>query len=296
MQLNSQIACFIKVAEHQSFTLAAEQLHITPTAVSKQVKAFEAKLGEQLFIRTTRVVSLTEFGELLYERCKGLQSELDSIAQFIATKKGVPHGKLTVLVSTIMGKQILMPKLKAFYERYPEIELELIFSEEDDALKSQRYDIFVGFPQIPPYTDLLKYRKVAEVKNILCASPSYIKQHGEPKTAEDLLTAKFISHTLRAPQYALPLADGNKIMTSKPVMLMNNFDALNMACREGIGIFLTGDVLVAEDLAQGKLVQVLADYDFQHYDIYLFYRNTAYEIPKIRSLIEFLSMGSSLDI
>lgn len=287
MQLNSQIECFIKVAEHQSFTLAAEQLHITPTAVSKQVKAFEAKLGEQLFIRTTRVVELTEFGELLYERCKVLQMELASIEQFIQTKKGVPHGKLTVLVSTIMGKQILLPKLKQFNETFPKIELEIIFSEEDDELKSQHYDVFLGFPQIPPYTDLLKYRKVSEVKNILCASPSYIKQYGYPEKPEDLIDSVFISHTLRAPKYALPLANGKKLMISKPIMTMNNFDALNAACREGIGLFLTGDVLVADDLKNKRLIQVLADIDFQHYDIYLFYRNTAYEIPKIKAFIDF---------
>lgn len=289
MQINPQLECFLKVAECQSFTLAAEKLHITPTAVSKQVKLFESRLGEQLFVRTTRTVALTEFGELLYQRCKILQQQLFSVEQFIQSKKETPSGKLKVLVSTIMGKQIVLPKLKAFNDKYPEIELELQFSEQDKAVREQEIDVMVGFPQIPPWTDQFKYRKVAEVKNILCASPNYIEQYGCPQTPEDLLQAKFISHTLRSPNYFLPLANGKQLMIAPPVMTMNNFDALNAACLDGIGLFLTGDVLVKTYLDNGELIQVLPEFEFRHYDIYIFYRHYDYEIPKLRAFVDFYS-------
>lgn len=287
MKLPSQLACFLKVAEFQNFSLAAASLHITTTAVSKQIKNLESEIKEPLFIRTTRSVTLTDIGEMLYKRCKVLNDEITSIQQLIESKRAQPQGPLKILVSTILSKSFILKHLHEFIEKYPLIELEIIFSEEDTALSYKDIDVMVGFPAIPPYTDQLKYKKMFSTKNILCASPAYIKKHGMPEKPSDLLTAKFISHTLRKDNYDLPLANNKRLPCAKPIMTMNNFEALNQACCNGIGIFLTADSLVRTELANHQLIYILPKLDFATHDIFMFYRPYHYERPKIRAFVEF---------
>lgn len=287
MKLPSQLICFLKVAEYQNFSLAAASLHITTTAVSKQIKNLESTIKEPLFIRTTRSVTLTDIGEMLYKRCKVLDDEMSSIQQLLESKKSQPQGPLKVLVSTILSKSFVLNYLREFTEKYPLIELEILFSEEDTALSHKDIDVMVGFPAIPPYTDQLKYKKMFGTKNILCASPAYIKKYGKPQKPSDLLKAKFISHTLRKDNFNLPLADNKRLPCAKPIMVMNNFEALNQACCDGIGLFLTADSLVQTELSTKKLVCILSNLHFATYDIFMFYRPYDFDRPKIRAFVEF---------
>lgn len=287
MKLPTQLACFLKVAEYQSFNLAAKHLHITTTAVSKQIKNLEATIKEQLFVRTTRTVVLTDIGEMLYLRCRVLEDELSSIQQLLESKKPRPEGTLKVLVSSILSKSFILKHLNQFTEIYPHIRLNIIFSEEDSALSHKDIDVIVGFPPIYPHTEQLKYRLMYQTKNILCASPSYIKRHGEPKQPRDLLNAKLISHTMREDNFDLRLANGNSLPSAKPIVVMNNYEALNQACCDGVGLFLTADTLVEAELKSKKLVQILPDIPFAVYDIFMFYRPYHFELPKIRAFVEF---------
>lgn len=284
-----QIVCFLRVAELCSFSSAANALHLTPTAVSKQIKNLEQVIGEQLFLRTTRTVQLTEFGTLFYQRCKSIEQQITSINQFIESNREVPQGELKILVSTITSKEWVLKHLSEFMNTYPLLKLELIFSEDDNALSQPDIDIMVGFPVIPPSTETLKYRKMYSVNNILCASKDFVSQYGKPETAEDVPDFKIISHTLRKPAHFLPLANGSQIHCAEPIMYMNNFDSLNQACLAGIGMFLTGDSLVKSWLDSGELIRLLPQYSFRHYDIFMFYRDYDFELPKIRAFLDFFT-------
>lgn len=287
MYNRGQIRCFLKVAELASFSLAANTLHLTPTAVSKGIKNLEQSIGEQLLLRTTRSVALTEFGRLFYERCKGIEEQITAVNQFIESNREQPQGELKVLVSTITSKEWVLKHIPNFLKTYPLLRLELDFSEEDEALARADIDIMVGFPVIPPITEALKYRKMYSVNNILCASRDFVAQYGMPTRAEDLSQFKIISHSLRKPAHFLPLANGGQLHCAQPIVYMNNFDALNQACLAGVGLFLTGDSLVRPWLDSGELVQVLPQYTFRHYDIFMFYRAYDFELPKIRAFIDF---------
>lgn len=192
-----------------------------------------------------------------------------------------------MLVSTILSKSFVLNHLREFIEKYPLIELDILFSEEDTALSHKEVDVMVGFPAIPPYTDQLKYKKMFQTKNVLCASPTYLKKYGKPEKPADLLKAKFISHTLRKDNFDLPLADNKRLPCSKPIMVMNNFEALNKACCDGIGLFLTADSLIQTELATGKLICLLPKINFATYDIFMFYRPYDFDRPKIRAFVDF---------
>ncbi|WP_158617408.1 LysR substrate-binding domain-containing protein [Legionella sp. km772] len=196
---------------------------------------------------------------------------------------------MKLLVSTITAKKWVLSHLNDFVCMYPQIELELVFSEEDEALGRPEFDIMIGFPVIPPLTEALKYRKMYTINNILCASKSFVERYGQPVIAEDLPRFKIISHTLRKPAHFLTLASGEQIYCGKPILYMNQFSALNQACLDGVGIFLTGDSLVQTWLDSGDLIQLLPHYEFRQHDIYMFYRAYDYELPKIRVLLDFFT-------
>ena len=289
MYNRGQIVCFLKVAELSNFSLAATSLHITPTAVSKSIKNLEHSIDEQLLVRTTRHVGLTEFGRLFYDRCKKIEEQILLVNQFIESNREQPQGQLKVLVSTITSKDWVLKHLSDFMEKYPLLRLELDFSEDDEAFTRPDIDVMVGFPVIPPMTEALNYRKMYSVNNILCASQAFVAKYGMPMTAQELPDFKIISHSLRKPAHFLPLANGSQLHCAEPIIYMNNFDALNQACLDGVGLFLTGDSLVKTWLESGELVQVLSQYAFKHYDIFMFYKAYDFELPKIRAFVDFFS-------
>ncbi len=283
----SQLRCFIKVAEYLNYNRAAEELCITATAVSKQIKNLESQLGEKLFIRDTRKVQLTVFGFTLLEKCQKLFRQTQLIEQFIESRQTIPQGQITVLVSTILARELILDRLADFINQYPLIECEFLFSEQDNDLARKDIDVMVGFPEIPPFTDQLNYRKMNPVTNILCAAPSLIEKYGMPVHTSDLMSFPFISHSLRKPATELPLGNGTYLPCPKPILFMDDFNALNQACKKGIGLFLTGDRLVESALKEKTLIQVLPEIEFKRYEVFTFYRPHGFELPKIKAFLDF---------
>ena len=136
-----------------------------------------------------------------------------------------------------------MDHLQKYMKHYPKVTLEIVFSQFYTDLSRQDFDIMVGFPTYAPFTEPLKFRKMYEVNNIVCASPKFIKQYGAPKTGADLLKFKIIGHGEYKPNYSFPLADGHFLATATPVLYLSDFDAVTEAGLAGIGLFLTGDIL-----------------------------------------------------
>ncbi|WP_454785549.1 LysR family transcriptional regulator [Legionella sp. WA2024007413] len=283
----SQLRCFIKVAEYLSYNRAAAELCITPTAVSKQVKNLEDQLGEKLFIRDTRKVQLTVFGVVLLEKFQKLLAETQRIEQFIESRQSIPQGQITILVSTILAKELILDRLAEFMAQYPLIECEFLFSEQDNDLARKDIDVMVGFPEIPPFTDHLKYRKMSPINNILCAAPSLIQRYGMPVRPFDLMDFPFISHSLRKPATELPLENGTYLSCPHPILFMDDFNALNQACKKGIGLFLTGDTLVEQALKEKTLIHILPEIKFKQYEIFTFYHSYGSELPKVRAFLDF---------
>lgn len=221
------------------------------------------------------------------EKSKQLLKEAADVEQYIETRQSKPQGQLKVLVSTILSKSFILNRLPEFIKAHPLIHCEFIFSEQDKELSRNDIDIMVGFPEIPPYTDKLKYRRMNPVQNILCAAPTLVTCYGAPKQVKDLMGFPFISHSLRKPALSLPLANGKHISCPPPILFMDEFNALNQACKDGVGVFLTGDVLVEQELSEGALIQLFPEIKFKRYEIYSFYQSYGYEVPKIRAFLDF---------
>jgi DNA-binding transcriptional LysR family regulator len=246
-------------------------------------------IGEQLFVRSTRQVTLTEFGEGFYQQCKSVEEHWQSLGGFLQSHKAEPQGKLKIAVSSrTLGLEQLFKKLDAFTSAYPQIELDINVIEEPTlASEKDPADILFGFSELPGITDNLKYKHLSTTRNILCASPAFIKKYGMPKKAEDLVNYKFINHSLRNPSNVIKLADGKEVITAKPHIVINSFEALTELCAQGLGIFLTGESLANEKIAQKKLVSILPDLAYREFKVYLFYRPMMYEQANVRAFVDF---------
>ncbi len=146
-----------------------------------------------------------------------------------------------------------------------------------------------GFPAIDNLVDTFRYKLLYSVKNILCIAPSLLKKLGPLETVGDIKKFPTITHTLRLPRTHIYLANNQKIPCQPPSLVMNNFDQLNNAGIEGLGMFLTGDCLIEQALASGKLISCLSHLDFRHYEIFMFFRDKGFEHASTRGLVDFFS-------
>lgn len=289
MKTIAQIETFILLADMKNFNKVADKLDISTTAVSKQIKALEKNLDKQLFIRTTRKVELTEFGELFLLHCRELMEKVEDIEAFITLKKNVPQGKLKIICSLTLGKDLLLKYLPQFIEKYPLIDLVIEFSEDTRTKKFENWDIHFAFADDVGFTDNMRYRKLFTVSQLLCASPNYLKKYKKISTIDDLIDHKFITLNLRKPNNEIKLVKNKIVKTPTPSIIMNNFSALTEACVSGMGILLIGDYIAKPYLESGKLVKVLPDLSYKKFDIYLFYRAMKYELPKVKAFVDFYS-------
>jgi DNA-binding transcriptional LysR family regulator len=183
----------------------------------------------------------------------------------------------------------LLEYLPEFCQLYPEITLNIEYSENTTGITEKYGDIHFAYPIHQGVTDEMRYRYLFKVKHMLSAAPSYLKKHRSIKTTKDLLAHQYINLDLRDPLDAFSLANGKTIAMPKPYLVMNNFNALLQACVNGMGLLLTADKFAQPYLDSGKLVSVLPKLNYRQLDIYIFYRAMKYELPKVRAFVDFYS-------
>lgn len=284
-----QVLCFLSVCETEHFARAAELMHITPTAMSKQIKALEASLEQPLFFRHTREVSLTPFGELFKERLQPFIREYDSLNAFISEQEQTVSGTLTILINRLFRSDELTHVLQSFLSQFPSVNLHIDYSESAYDMRELRYDMMIGFPSIDGVVDDFHYKKLTTVKNYLVAAPSLLKQYGPLTHASDIKKFPMLTHRLRLPGTKINLANGKTIACNKPIMVLNDFQALHEASVNGLGLFLSADVIADDAIAARQLVACLPELNYRHYQLYLFYRRKSHLGRLLNALTSSLS-------
>ncbi|MCD6047449.1 MAG: Transcriptional regulator [Gammaproteobacteria bacterium] len=283
-----EIRTFILVADSESFTRAAQILEVSPTAVSKQIKKLENAIQEDLFIRTTRQVRLTEFGSQLYHAAKGLQSQWDNVQSLILSKDKCPKGTLKIASSLVVANRFIIPNLLEFRERYTNLNIELKLAERIPDMNREDIDILVGFSATHNLPQNLKAKKLFDSRVILVASPSYLEKYGCPKKEKDLLRHQFISHALRSTDNEFSLMNKKSLKFAKPVIVVNALESMLELCVKGNGIALIGETLAKKYLEKGELVRILPNLPYPSHIVCLYYQPLAHQQAKIRYFIDFL--------
>ncbi|MEM7068281.1 MAG: LysR family transcriptional regulator [Pseudomonadota bacterium] len=283
-----KLRIFHAVAEAGSFTHAADKLNLSQSAISRQVSGLEADLKVPLFHRHARGLVMTEQGETLYATAHDVLLKLDSVQSKLVDSKERPEGKLKVTTTVGLGTGWLTTRIHEFLELYPDVQLELILADKELDLITREADCAIWLRQ-PTNPDLIQ-RKLFTVHMHVYASPSYIKNNGQPTTLEDLKGHRLIAYGDNAPNY---LTGTNWILTAgleggkkrEAKFLVNNLRALRRVCEEGQGICVLPDYIVEDRHA---LVQIFPQIDVPEFDTYFCYMGELRNTAKLKVFRDFL--------
>ena len=289
MDIASQMILFANVVDHGSFSATARSLGLTPSAVSKQISQLEDRLGVRLLNRSTRHVSTTLEGRTFYERCAQISAEVHRAEELAQSFSGRPQGNLRVAATVAFGKARILPLIPAFTARYPMLKVTLELTDRAIDLSESGYDLAIRFPEQITDTSLVAC-KLARSKRLLCAAPAYIASHGEPKTPADLKNHNCLRISTVTHWNDWHFRKGNETwtVTANGNFDANSADAVYHATLAGLGIAQLSSYLVAPDIASGRLVTLLPDYEEDASDIFAVYSDKRNLSPKVRVFIDYL--------
>jgi DNA-binding transcriptional LysR family regulator len=287
---SQDIAAFVRVVERGSFASAAEELGLTPSALSRTITRLEDRLGVRLLQRTTRRLALTSEGETLLARGRDILAAIAAASEEVAAGRSRPRGLVRLNTGTAFAKHRLAPVLPLFAEAYPEIRLELSINDRRVDIVAEQIDIAVRTG--PPGDDSLIGRRIGGMQRVICASPSYIARHGRPKRPEDLLAHNCLLLTgfARLAEWPMQVDGRDLLLPVKGNVTCDSADLLLDMALAGVGIVRFGDFLAEAALAAGELVPLLEEWHIADPQPITALmppgRNT---IPRVRAVVDFLA-------
>jgi DNA-binding transcriptional LysR family regulator len=282
------VEAFVRVAERRSFRQAADDLGVTPSALSQTIRALEARMGVTLFTRTTRSVGLTEAGERFLERAR---PAFDEIVAATAAARGLglkPSGLLRLAVPRAVVPLILQPVLASFCTAYPDVVVETAASGEFVDLAKDGFDAGIRLGEFIA-ADMVAVRLTPPFRLIVVGSPAYFAQRGRPRKPADLAThacvrlrgsnGAFAHWRMRAAHGPLELAvSGPLIVNDMPTMLS--------AALGDVGLAQVPEPMAAEHLAAGELEEVLPDHAPSSPGLFLYFPSRSQVMPKLRAFVD----------
>ncbi|KAB8044291.1 LysR family transcriptional regulator [Janthinobacterium aquaticum] len=283
------IAAFVRAAETCSFVAAGRLLGVSASAVGKSVARLEHKLGVRLLNRSTRRISLSNEGALFYERCQRILADLDDAELELSHLAQAPRGKLKVSLPVI-GYRMIVPLLAEFAQRYPEIELDLDFSDRLVDVVAEGVDVAVRSGEL--VDSRLMARELGPFGFVIVGSPVYLARHGVPQVPRDLeqhgcVRYKFPS-TGKLQQWAIERDHVEGELLLRTALTCNNIEALIGAASQGLGLAYLPDFLVREAIASGKLRSVLGSYLQTTSKFWVLWPSSRHLSPKLRVFVDFL--------
>ncbi len=283
-----KLRIFHAAAEAGSFTHAAERLHLSQSAISRQVSALEQDIGVPLFHRHARGLILTEQGELLYRTAHDVLLKLEAVRVRLSETTDSPSGKLRVTTTVGLGSGWLTDRMQEFTELYPDIEVQLLLDNEELDVSMRHADCAIRLRQ-PQQPDLIQ-RKLFTVHMHVYASPAYLNRHGKPVHISDFDGHQIITFGEPAPNYLLDVnwlevAGRPANNPRSPILQINNMPSIKRAAQLGIGIAMLPDYMVGHDAG---LVQLDIDADVPSFSAFFCYPEELRGSAKLRAFRDFL--------
>jgi DNA-binding transcriptional LysR family regulator len=258
MDSASDLRVFVRVMDRGSFSAAAEDLGLTPSAVSKLVSRLEDRLGVRLLQRTTRRLVLTPEGETFLARARRIIADIEEAEAEVMQVRGAPRGKLRVNSGTAFGLHQLAPALPDFLARYPEIDVELIITDRLVDMIEEQHDIAVRSGHIPEGPLVL--RKIVDLERVICAAPSYLARRGTPRVPADLKHHDCITVMGDGlDRWPFERGGGVDIVEVRSRVATDDAEAAMRLAIEGGGIVRLSDVIVGGPLRDGELIALMTD-------------------------------------
>jgi len=285
-----KLRIFHAAAEAGSFTHAGEVLHMSQSAVSRQVSALERELSAPLFHRHARGLVLTEQGELLYRTAQEVFMKLASAETLLTDSRGKPRGDLRVTTTIALGVHWLTPRLHEFMTLYPDIRLQLVLNDDELDLGMREADVAIRF-QPPTQNDLIR-RKLFVVHNHVYASLEYVKTYGAPRTLADLENHRILTYGgivpphIRLVNWLETAGRANGAAPRTPALQINSMLGLKEAVRRGLGLAFLPDYVARDDQ---RIVAVLdAEDSLPNFETYFVYPEEMKASKRIEVFRDFL--------
>jgi LysR family transcriptional regulator for bpeEF and oprC len=282
---------FVQVADTGSFTRAADMLNLPKATVSTLIQSLEAALACKLLHRTTRQVTVTSDGAAYYERCVRILGDVRDAEESLSRTRMSPSGRLRVDAPTGLASEILVPALPDFFERYPDIKLELGSNDRQVDLIEEGVDCALRGGNLLD-TSLIA-RRVGVIRFVTCAAPSYLARYGTPQHPRELEQHRYVNYfsTNTGKIYDWDFnRDGERIELSLPgALALNDSNAYVRAGLAGLGIIQLTNYRAAELIAEGSMVQLLADWSTDPLPVHVVYPQNRHLSTKVRVFVEWVS-------
>ena len=291
------IEAFLFVAQDGSFAMAAKRLRLTPSAVSRSIARLELRLGVTLLRRTTRSLALTVEGAAYRDRMSALMAEMADVERGLGQEEQGPQGLLRVNASVSFGHHCLLPILPRFMARHPAVTVDLALSDAVVDLVEERADIAI---RIGPLRDTrLRAKKLGHSRMVLVASPAYLSARGVPEKPDDLERHDCLQFSFRRSVDSWPFRVGGRTV-QRPVQGLffgNSGEVVRLMAVAGGGIARHGRFHVADDLQEGRLVEVLSDFSSgDGEDIHALYSAQDRLAARVRAFLDFLDAELELPV
>jgi len=290
MELLQSMRLFARLAELGSFTKAAESLDIGRPQVTRYIQELETSLGVRLFQRTTRKVALTAEGEQFYERVQDILAGISAATTMFDRTGATLVGRLRVDIPTAFAQMAFISRLKEFTGAYPGINLMLGVTDRTVDLIGEGIDCALRIGDLPDST--LIARPIAMATMVTCASPQYLKAHGEPETLDDLASHQGVNFLSGQSNRTLPwhfcVKGQDRAFVSNAGITVTESNAYVQCGVAGFGIIQAPGITVADYLDNGALVEILRPYRPTPRPVSVLYPSRTHLAPQVRVFIEWL--------
>ncbi len=280
-----KLRIFHAVADAGSLTHAGDYLHLSQSAVSRQIRALEESLNTTLFHRHARGLILTEQGELLFDATSSMLKRIDAATARIRDSEEEVFGELRVTTTTGFGSLWLAPRLPKLYEKFPDLNIDLMLEERVLDLPMREADVAIRMKE-PSQADLIR-KRLMQIRMRLYASPEYLEEHGTPESLEDMSDHRLICQNTRSAQVGAGLHLVQELMTYdiKSTLTVNNYFGVLQAVISHLGIGVLPDYII-EDFPTA--VRVLPDLESGEVPVFLAYPEELRQSKRIAAFRDFV--------
>ena len=290
----ADLGFFSVLAAAGSLSAAARELGVTAAAVSKRLTQMEQRVGAALINRTTRRMSLTPEGEVYLEHARRILDQIEHLAELLGSASHKPQGLLRVNATLGFGRSHVGPAISRFVAQHPQVEVQLQLSVAPPPITDDTYDVCIRFGE-PPDTRVIA-KRLAPNRRLLCAAPAYLAEHGLPSSPADLVRHNCIGIRQGDEAYGVwrlshrrgTSSDAQAVRVHGNLTTNDGEIAVKWAL-DGHGILMRAEWDIRDFLADGRLIQVLPEYDTPSADIYAMYAQRHQLSARIRAFVEFLA-------
>ncbi|MDQ1830666.1 LysR family transcriptional regulator [Massilia scottii] len=278
---------FTAVVDDGSFTAAAARFDMSAVMVGKHIRFLEERLGARLLARTTRRQSLTEIGEQYAEQCRSILAQVRAAESGAEAMRLAPRGRLRISAPVTFGSESLSPLLPSYLARHPEVSLDLELNDRLVDVVDDGYDAAIRIGELDDSGMIA--RRLRPYRMLICASPDYLARHGEPRVPADLADHECLDfmHWKKLVRWRLGDDDGGAPARASRFR-SNNGQALKQAALAGFGIVMQAQVMLAQEVAAGRLVSLLEAHIPAPRTMHIMYPRDRQATPKLTTFVDFL--------